>query len=286
MRLFLLTLLARLAVGQYAGSEACRGCHEAQFAGHSRTGHAGALARSAGKPGEWAFGAGVQAITFVSQADRDHYLEHGLSYYAATKSMALTPGHRSPEGQRFRTFDPGAAIFRCFQCHSTGPLKLEAGFRIEPHELGVQCEACHGPGEEHATSQRPIRNPGKLTAAQLNEACGACHRRPAAAGDDTNWTDPWNARHQPLYLSQSACFRKSQGALSCLTCHTAHAPLSRAAPGYDAQCARCHAKPAHRTAVAGKSCVGCHMPRVEPHPGLAFTNHWIGKYGGDPLVPK
>ncbi len=295
MRFCFLALLARLAWGQYAGSryagsEACRDCHEAQFASHAKTGHANALSRSDRKPGEWAFGAGVQAITYVSQAGEDHYLEHGLSYYTATKSMALTPGHRSPEGERYRTFDPNAAIFRCFQCHGTGPLKLEAGSRIEPSELGVQCESCHGPGVEHATTQRPIKNPKRLSASELNDACGACHRKPAAAGGDTDWSNPWNARHQPLYLSQSSCFRNSKGALSCLTCHPAHAELSRDAASYNRRCIGCHAKPKHRTAVAAQSCAGCHMPAVVPlsvegRPALRFANHWIGIYSGNPLKP-
>ncbi|MSV28255.1 MAG: hypothetical protein EXQ52_05855 [Bryobacterales bacterium] len=287
---FALALLVPCAWGQYAGSEACRGCHEAQFAAHAKTGHAKALSRSDRKPGEWAFGAGVQAITFVSQADEDSYIEHGLSYYKATKSMALTPGHRSPEGERYRTFDPGAAIFRCFQCHATGPLKLAAGSRIEPSELGVQCESCHGPGAEHATSQRPIKNPKRLSAAELNDACGQCHRKPAAAGADTDWSNPWNARHQPLYLSQSACFRNSKGALSCLTCHAAHTELSRDSASYNRRCAGCHVKPKHRAAVAEQSCVGCHMPSVVPlaidgRPALRFANHWIGIYSGNSLKP-
>ena len=274
--------------GEYAGSAACRGCHPAQFASHANTGHARSLARSAPpQPGEWAFGAGAQAITFVSQLDEDYYLEHGLSWYARTKSMALTPGHSGTEGKRYRTFDPGSAILRCFQCHSTGPLRLGAKFRIEPSEPGVQCETCHGPGAAHAAERAPIRNPKRLAAAELNELCGSCHRKPAATRDDTDWTNPWNTRHQPLYLEQSACFRKSSGRLSCLTCHPAHTVLIRAAADYDAKCSGCHAKPKHRAAVAGRSCTGCHMPAVEPRPQIRFANHWIGVYAaGRALRPR
>ena len=222
----------------------------------------------------------------MSRLDYDYYVEHGLSWYAATKSMALTPGHRTPAGERYRTFDPGAAILRCFQCHSTGPPRLADGFRIEPREVGVQCEACHGPGADHAASLKPILNPRRLSAAGLNDSCGRCHRKPAAAGEDTDWTDPWNTRHQPLYLAQSACFRKSQGKLSCLTCHAAHTPLSRNATDYDAKCSACHAQPRHRTAIAGRACVACHMPAVVPQTNLRFANHWIGVYAAaKPLRP-
>lgn len=239
-----------------------------------------------GQPGEWAFGSGLQAITYVSRQDDEHYLEHGLSWYAATQSMALTPGHRGPEGERYRTFDPGAAILRCFQCHSTGPLRMAAGFRIEPFEPGVQCETCHGPGDGHAAAQKPIRNPSRLSAREINGLCGGCHRMPAAAGSDTDWTNPWNTRHQPLYLAESACFRQSRGKLSCLTCHRAHAPLERSAAVYEQTCSACHAKPRHRTPLAGGSCVSCHMPVVRPSEYLRFANHWIGVYAaGKPLRP-
>jgi hypothetical protein len=227
----------------------------------------------------------LQAITFVSRIDEDTYLEHGLSWYPTTRSMALTPGHRSPEGEKYRTFDPNTAILRCFQCHSTGPLQLAPGARIQPSEPGVQCEVCHGPGRDHVARQSAMRNPKNMTAAQVNEFCGACHRKPAAAGDDTDWTNPWNTRHQPLYLAESACFRKSNGRLSCFTCHPPHQPLSRVAAGYDATCSQCHNRPKHKTQVRG-ACVSCHMPAVSPSPLLHFANHWIGVYAaGKPLRP-
>ena len=132
---------------QYIGSQACSACHPAQFASQSKTGHARALARAdAGSPGQWAFGAGEKAITYVSQAGPADYLEHGLTYYASLKAMALTPGHANPQDLRLRTLDPVASVLRCFRCHSTGPLRLDAASAIQPSELGVRCESCHGPG--------------------------------------------------------------------------------------------------------------------------------------------
>jgi hypothetical protein len=274
----------------YVGAKVCGSCHSEIFERQQKSGHARALAPApADSPvrADWAFGAADQAVTYVSRADEDYYVEHGLSYYAASKSLALTPGHSSAAGERYRIFDPGAAILRCFQCHSTGRLKLGDDFRIEPAETGVRCEACHGPGAGHPGKTSAIRNPGKLTAVELNSLCGGCHRMPPAAGDETNWNNPWNARHQPVYLSQSACFQKSAGALSCLTCHSPHDPVSREAGTYDKTCRGCHSMPKHRTAVAGKNCAGCHMPPVKPHPQLSFANHWIGVYtAGNHLRPR
>ena len=282
---------ATTAMGQYAGSAACQPCHPSQFAAQSKTAHARALAAAPeGAPGQWAFGAGEQAITYVSQLDAEWYVEHGLSFYSKTKSMALTPGHTNPDGVRYRTFDPAADILHCFQCHSTGPLAIGEGEKIQPSELGVRCESCHGPGAAHVKANGAsgtIQNPKRLTAAGLNEFCGSCHRKPPTAVEDTDWTSPWNIRHQPVYLSQSACFRKSGGALSCLTCHAPHAPLSRVAADYDKRCAGCHAAVRHRSPLSAKACVECHMPGVQVRPSCASQITGSASYGkGAALRPR
>lgn len=43
-------------------------------------------------PLEWAFGAGEQAVTFVTRVNEDWYLEHSQSYYRGAQGLALTPG--------------------------------------------------------------------------------------------------------------------------------------------------------------------------------------------------
>src|SRR5262249_1444933 len=145
------------------------------------TPHARALAKSApGQPGDWAFGSGHQAITFVSRVDAANYMEHGESWYKRSGGYAPTPGHRQPGGVRYRIFDPTAGILRCFACHSTGPLSQAADESIVVTETGVRCEDCHGPSAVHANSPASVRplNPGKLNGGQINELCGACHRMP------------------------------------------------------------------------------------------------------------
>ena len=257
------------------------------------------------EPIQWAFGAGDQAVTFVSQLDEDSYLEHYFSYYSSSQSLGVTPGHQSQQakalpkalGVVYKTFDPDPKIMRCFRCHSTGQLSLGPKFDIRPGEPGVRCEACHGPGSLHVAAasrgeiepaRKLIGSPRRLSAAELNRFCGECHRQPAPAGVATNWDDAWNTRHQPLYLSQSACFRKSGGALSCLTCHDPHLQLRRNdALYYNGRCATCHKTGVRIKALSPKpvcevrtpaNCVGCHMPEVAPQAQLSFTNHWIGVY--------
>jgi tetratricopeptide (TPR) repeat protein/Zn finger protein HypA/HybF involved in hydrogenase expression len=232
----------------------------------------------------------LKATTWVSQISGEEIAEHGLSYYTATKTLAITPGHSTSADVVYRTFDPVATVLLCFRCHSTGPIALGAKLQVQPSEPGVRCESCHGPGRTHAESggTASIQNPRRLTPTQLNVLCGSCHRQASDLDDDRDWSNSWNVRHQPSYLHRAACFRNSNGALSCLTCHDPHQLLQTAPAFYDAKCSGCHQKVAHIIPIATHSCVGCHMPQVSTSASLKFTNHWIGIYAqsGRHLIPS
>ena len=109
---------------------------------------------------EWAFGAGDQAVTFVSQADESRYVEHHFSYYSGpdvyARRPANAPGGRPRPGRRpaLPHLSPQTEIMSCFRCHTTGPLELGDNYSIRPSQLGVRCEACHGPA-------RPMWRPSK-----------------------------------------------------------------------------------------------------------------------------
>ncbi|MBM4185328.1 MAG: hypothetical protein FJ207_14115 [Gemmatimonadetes bacterium] len=98
---------------------------------------------------------------------------------------------------------PGASArwnANCSQCHSVGTeprfSEAEATFDTRSAELGIACEACHGPAERHVEHYRsPIRrylrylrlargddppdptivNPAKLEPLRANEVCAQCH---------------------------------------------------------------------------------------------------------------
>jgi predicted CXXCH cytochrome family protein len=57
---------------------------------------------------------------------------------------------------------------------------LEAGYIAD---YGVTCEACHGPGKNHAEypSKNNIINPARLSVNRQNDACGTCHARNSRA---------------------------------------------------------------------------------------------------------
>ena len=259
-------------------------------------------------PVQWAFGAGEGAVTFVTQVNGDVALEHSYSYYPAIKALAISPGHEAvPQvgltdamGILRQNFDP-QSMLACLQCHSTGPVSVTIAKEFRPSELGVRCEICHGPGSLHRDAAAKgdarqarglIQNPNRMSALEINSFCGACHRPPVGPGaDNMDWTIPWNVRHHPLHLAQSACFRKSNGGVSCLTCHDPHAKLQTDLTRYSEKCAACHnakTNPPKPVCLqdASVACASCHMPGVSPQPYLKFTNHWIGVYAeGSKLRP-
>jgi hypothetical protein len=262
-------------------------------------------------PIEWAFGVGNHAVTFVSKVTGDVYIEHAFSFYPDTKSMGLTPGHRLVQADSLpkamgvlhhivEPQDRQSGIRRCFGCHSTGPVEsTPAG--VQPRELGIRCEVCHGPGSDHRkavtggnlpAARNVISKPSRMRAGEINEFCGSCHRFPGQ-NFAVNWNSQWNVRHQPPYLQRSRCFLESQGRLTCFTCHVPHTALQKGDAGYyTRKCLECHSTDGHQPAdvcrrQTSDGCVGCHMPPSPVTTHLTFVNHWIGVYrNGETLKPE
>jgi hypothetical protein len=245
-------------------------------------------------PIEWAFGAGEQAVTFVSRKDESWHIEHYFSWYRRTGRMGATPGHEAlrsnqlalAAGYLYRSLDPVTGIVACFRCHSTGPPQVSRGNEVAPLEAGVRCEACHGPGQAHARGvPRGIRNPKRMRPAEVNLLCGECHRSPENA-PELNLSKAWNVRFQAAYLMQSACYRRGEE-LSCVTCHDPHGGVERDPESYNRKCSNCHQSVETGSHNAAGDCVSCHMPVVTTQPNLRFANHWIGIYSRDnPLQPR
>jgi len=94
-----------------------------------------------------------------------------------------------PGARRFSTWNDN-----CIQCHSVGGWwNLDPRTRSSERvaELGIACEACHGPALEHCRANRDparryrghrtgdpdptIRNPARLPAPASSQVCGQCH---------------------------------------------------------------------------------------------------------------
>jgi hypothetical protein len=83
----------------------------------------------------------------------------------------------------------------CNQCHATGAqpkLVSPDEMNTQVAELGISCEACHGPGETHVADQSAdsIVNPRKLEPRRGAQVCGQCHGGWAMINDGgKNWSD-------------------------------------------------------------------------------------------------
>ncbi len=107
---------------------------------------------------------------------------------------------RPPEGDAVYTWN---AV--CVQCHAVaGVPGYEGGAAVGSRvaELGIACEACHGPGEAHARHHRDpkaryrerlaaggdptIVNPARLDPRRASEVCGLCHSA-AVFADEAAW---------------------------------------------------------------------------------------------------
>lgn len=115
----------------------------------------------------------------------------------------------------------------CIQCHSVGgeprhELESDA-FATRVAELGIACEACHGPGEEHVRRQQgalarreqgaPARapqgdvdegegddsivNPARLDAERAAEVCGQCHSYFVPREPERWWESGFVGRYRP-----------------------------------------------------------------------------------------
>ncbi len=76
---------------------------------------------------------------------------------------------------------------------------------------------------------------------------------------------------------QSACYTRSNGALSCVNCHNPHTSASTGRASYEAACLACHGSTKRPACPVSprQDCIGCHMPAVDTGQGIPFTDHWI-----------
>jgi predicted CXXCH cytochrome family protein len=161
----------------------------------------------------------------------------GRSVDAIRKSIA-NPARLSPQRQ----------IELCFQCH------LESTSCSLPYSLRRFGRSLfsYRPGE-------PLEN----YALYFDHAPG------------TGYDDKFEIANAAFRLLKSSCFLKSNGALTCTTCHNPHqaAQGEQAASRYVRACLSCHAT-AHHTA---ENCLTCHMPqrRTDDVVHVVMTDHYI-----------
>jgi predicted CXXCH cytochrome family protein len=154
--------------------------------------------------------------------DRGRYWRLPLSYHIVEKRWIHTNGaFLAPDTDDFWS---KSTVWNesCVFCHNTKPVKGPLtqpwgarrwiGYQTEVAELGIACEACHGPGQEHIrVNQNPARryaiqragagdptivNPRRLSVARADDICGHCHGAlapKAETWDAVTVADPFNA---------------------------------------------------------------------------------------------
>jgi len=269
----------------------------------------------------WILGSGMNGFGGIVQ--REGFLfQAPLSFYSKTNGWALSPGYEFGDYGFSRPILAGC--ISCHSGRPRPIAESNGRFENPPFvELAIGCENCHGPGSLHRASALAaghqlkgkdlhIVNPARLTPPLANNICMSCHQagdvrvlkpgktyqdfRPGTPLDDTlsiiiippMRESPPQADHLEHYYSMtlSKCYRSSQGAMSCISCHDPHVEPSReVAPHFFAEkCMKCHTDKSCRAASETRqhtdppdNCIGCHMPkrdvRVIQHSSI--TNHRI-----------
>lgn len=219
---------------------------------------------------ELAVGSGKTGITYVSFLEDNKMAEFRMSYFPLKKLWYVTPGQEKLALGSLGKVHSAPNAKKCMLCHAvTVP---EAGRAPEKRFFGVGCESCHGSGAAHVAAARAgkletegkMERLGKLSARELNRRCGQCHGTPESVIEAGLPPDVTN-RMQTYGLMESACYKKSGEALSCLTCHSPHQNARTEPRFYERTCLSCHssASPSQKPCPVSpkEKCIGCHMPQ-------------------------
>jgi hypothetical protein len=221
-----------------------------------------------------------------------------VSYYTPLDSWCNSPGY-STNYIRFNRPITG----QCIECHGTyakidGQENNNSLFDKNQMIYGVDCERCHGPGEQHVAfhaanpdekKAKFIINAKLLGRQQRLDACALCHSgfrksiQPPftfKVGDklDEYSSAGYNADsvssldvHGNQYglLTSSKCFKMSPQ-MDCSSCHNVHVNEVRSPKLFSQRCMTCHTEAAHNTCtvtpvkglVLGDNCIDCHMPAL------------------------
>ncbi len=162
-----------------------------------------------------------QYLAKIPDGGENYYRLPLLWHIEDERWMHLNGAFLGPDGQDYNTHLT-TWNQNCIFCHNTGPepgltnwLEMnerqargervdssrESRYRSTVAELGIACESCHGPGEEHARRNRnPFRryllhlggrddptivNPAKLPQQESADLCGQCHGQRTFGGQET-----------------------------------------------------------------------------------------------------
>jgi tetratricopeptide (TPR) repeat protein len=192
----------------------------------------------------------------------------------------------------------------CFGCH-VSQISKNYSFETDSYETtwtepGINCESCHGPGEDHVraslAADGEVPDPLEIIVTrdfsrqQMNSMCASCHAKlsPISTGfvPGERFCDHFNLvtmEDRDLYPDgrelgenytyvlwlMSPCV--AAGQIDCVHCHTSSGRNRHVGADADNACMPCHSKevedPAahafHPADSEASRCVSCHMPMTE-----------------------
>ena len=263
---------------------------------------------------DWQFEVPMQLIMGSSKMAETYLYWHGeklfqlnCTYLTEPDAWINSPGYLDGDAAYARPIISG-----CLDCHSTYvELKKEPNlYATESLILGISCERCHGPGQQHVDYHRANPNekkseymvvPSKLSREREMDVCGQCHmgnKAPKAAGafqfrpgdrieehyelleDHDESANSVHASNQIGRLALSACFQESE--MACVQCHNPHKNERGMTEVFSQRCLKCHQENQcgmHENLgpKLRENCIDCHMPkratdklRVETSVGQIF----------------
>lgn len=234
-----------------------------------------------------------------------------FTYYTQDGRFDLPPGYEHGMNTRL---DRKIGL-ECMSCHNSLPsVVLGSENKFEKIHLGISCERCHGPGALHVEekmkgnivdtsiySDYTIVHPGKISAELQFDICSRCHLqgntvlvegksffdfKPGMKLADVmdvyvpkyENDDEFIMASHVERLKMSKCFIKSDGALTCLSCHNPHISVTKTnSDVFNATCKSCHDGEFIHDNQKGEDCIDCHMPKSGsidiPH--VSVTDHKI-----------
>jgi len=202
--------------------------------------------------------------------------------------------------------DPGYTFNTgCYNCH-VSQLSTNYDLKTDTYhtiwaEPGINCETCHGPGEEHNKIARatpkgqPLTEYGLIrtkimTKEQRNDLCSSCHAkgipltpeyRPkerffdhfdlVTLEDPDFYPDGRDLGENYTLTSWTMSPCAKSGKLDCIHCHTSSGRYRFKSEKFNDACMPCHEERVknapghthHQEGSPGNNCISCHMPMTD-----------------------
>ena len=167
------TIAAKKAVPEYVGSQACLGCHADRWSSWAGSVHA-SMVTEIKTPSDIP---GFDKATDEQKAEllKADFVVSGGRFLAkenTTGELKFLKYEWNHNEGVWIDYDAPGQVWQnqCMGCHVTGTIK--AGTLNVQNEMGIGCEACHGPGREHIVGKGDI---SKITLNVSSDVCGQCH---------------------------------------------------------------------------------------------------------------